>query len=173
MFEAFTPRFLVPQDGNKPGPVVKYVRQFDHLSRYAPDMVHTKTKKNVSLGINKELKEVLRPSPPQVTGSQQSGKRLGFQIRRPNSHSMFSGCGGKSHIGHKRKSGLGNQDQTRQFKREGSMLDGTSSVGHFVVSAKDDIWVIVMVHRDAMTTEELAIWLTTVEIVTNVANLVI
>ena len=60
LFEVFTQRFPVPQDGNRPGLVVKYVRQFDHLSRYAPDMVHTKTKKNVNLGTDEGLKEVLK-----------------------------------------------------------------------------------------------------------------
>ena len=49
---------------------MKYVRQFDHLSRYAPDMVHTETKENVSLDTDEELNEVLRPSPLQVMGSQ-------------------------------------------------------------------------------------------------------
>ena len=44
-------------------------------------------------------------------------KGFGFQIRRPNSNGMFSGCGGKSQIGDKRKSGLGNQDQIGQFGR--------------------------------------------------------
>ena len=63
-------RFPSPQGGNRPGPMVEYVRQFDHLSRYAPDMVHTETKKNVSLGTDEELKEVLRSSPLQVMGSQ-------------------------------------------------------------------------------------------------------
>ena len=62
-------RFPVPQDGNRPGPVVKYVRQFDHLSRHAPDMVHTETKKNVSLGADEEFKEVLCPTPLRVMGS--------------------------------------------------------------------------------------------------------
>ena len=56
--------------------MVKYVWQFDHLSRYAPDMVHTGTKKNVSLGTDEELKEVLRSSPLQVMGSQWSGKKF-------------------------------------------------------------------------------------------------
>ena len=39
-------------------------------------MVHTETKKNVSLGTDKELNEVLRPSPLQIMGSQRSGKRV-------------------------------------------------------------------------------------------------
>ena len=39
LFEAFMQRFLVPQGGNRLGPVVEYVRQFDHLSLYAPDMI--------------------------------------------------------------------------------------------------------------------------------------
>ena len=43
-------RFPAPQGGNRPCPVMEYVRQFDHLSRYALDMVHMETKKNVSLG---------------------------------------------------------------------------------------------------------------------------
>ena len=76
---------------------MKYMRQFDHLSRYAPDTVYMETKKNVSLGTDEELREVLRPSPLQVIGSQQSVKKgLGWRVRRPNSHGMFSGCGGKS-----------------------------------------------------------------------------
>ena len=86
---------------------MKYVRQFDHLSRYAPDMVHMETKKNVSLGTDEELKEVLRPSPLQVMGRQRNGKSFGFQIRGPNSHDKFSGRGGKPQIGGKRKSGPG------------------------------------------------------------------
>ena len=56
--------------------MAKYVRQFDHLSRYALDMVHMEIKKNMSLSTNEELKEVLRPSPLQVMGSQRSGKRV-------------------------------------------------------------------------------------------------
>ena len=100
--------FPVPKGGNRPGPVVEYMRQLDHLSRDASDMVHTETNKNVSLGTDEELKEVLRPSPFQVMGSQRSGKRLGFQIRGPNSHDKFNGRGGKPQIGGKRKSGSGN-----------------------------------------------------------------
>ena len=38
-------------------------------------MVHTETKKNGSLGTDEELKEVLQPSPLQVMGSQQIGKK--------------------------------------------------------------------------------------------------
>ena len=71
-------RFLVSHSGNRPSPIVEYVRQFDHLSQYAPNMVHTETKKNVSLDTDEELKEVLRPSPLQIVGSQRSGKRFGF-----------------------------------------------------------------------------------------------
>ena len=118
LFEAFTQRFLVPQDGNRPGPVVKYVRQFDHLSRYALDMVHTETKKNMSLGTSDGLNEVMRPSPLQVMGSQQSGKRFGVQTRKPKSQDRPSGCGGRSQIGGKQKSGHGNQDRSRQFGGE-------------------------------------------------------
>ena len=69
----------------------------------------------MSLGAGDGLKEVLRPSPLQGMGSQRSGKRFGFQIRKPNSQGMSSGCGGKSQIEGKRKGGLGNQDRTGQF----------------------------------------------------------
>ena len=61
------------------------------------------------------------------------------------------------------------QDSLREINR----FNGTLSIGHFTMNAKDDIWVFVMVHRDTMTAEELAIWLETVGTVTNVANLVI
>ena len=55
--------------------MVKYVRQFDRLSRYALDMFHIETKKNGSLGTNEKMKEVLQPNPLQVMGSQRSGKK--------------------------------------------------------------------------------------------------
>ena len=113
LFEAFIQRFPVPQDGNRPSPTVEYVRQFDHLSQYAPDMVHTE---NVSLGTSDGLKEVLRPCPLQVVGSQRSGKRFGFQIRGPSRHNKFSGRGGKPQTGGKRKNGPGNQGQLEQFE---------------------------------------------------------
>ena len=104
LFEAFTQRFLVPQGGNRPGPVVEYVRQFDHMCdnyrgwEYALDMVQTETEKNVSVGTSDGLKEVLRPSLLQVVKSQQSGR--------------YNGRGGKSQIGGKRKRELGNHNQT-------------------------------------------------------------
>ena len=53
------------------------------------------------------------------------------------------------------------------------MLDGTLNSGNFTTSAKDGIWVIVIVHRDAITAKELAIWPETVRIATNVVGLVI
>ena len=52
-------------------------------------------------------------------------------------------------------------------------LDRTSSSGHFATNAKDGILVIVMMHRDAITIEELAIWPEIVGIVIIVASLVI
>ena len=116
LIEGFIQRILVPKGGNRPGPVIKYVRQLDHLSQYASDIVHTETKKNVSLGTDEELKEVSQPSPLQVMGSQRSGKRFGLQIRGPNSHDKFSGRGGKPQIRGKIKSGPGNQGQSRQFR---------------------------------------------------------
>ena len=40
---------------------------------------------------------------------------------------------------------------------EVSKLDGISSNGHFATSAKDGIWLIVMIPRDVIIVEELAI----------------
>ena len=56
---------------------------------------------------------------------------------------------------------------------EVNKLGGTLSSGHFATNANDGIWVIVMVHQDAITTEELAIWPETVGTVIIVASLVI
>ena len=61
------------------------------------------------------------------------------------------------------------QDSSGEVNR----LNGTSSSGHFAKNAKDNIWVIVMVHRDAITAEELAIWHETIKTVIIVASLVI
>ena len=71
-------RFPVPQGRNRPGPVVEYVRQFDHLSQCAPDMVHTETRKNVNMGISSGQKEVFQSSPLQIVGNQRGGRRFGF-----------------------------------------------------------------------------------------------
>ena len=49
LFEAFVQGFPFPQGGNRPGPVVEYVRHIDHLSRYAPDIVYMETRKNMSM----------------------------------------------------------------------------------------------------------------------------
>ena len=62
-----------------------------------------------------------------------------------------------------------NQDSSGEVNK----LDGTSSNGHFATSAKDNIWVIVMMHQDAITTEELAILPATIKTIINVASLVI
>ena len=103
--------FPVPQGGNKPGPMVKYVRHFDHLSQYAPDMVRTETRKNVSMGIGRGQKDVFQTSSLQIVENQRGGRRFGFQERRPNTQERSSGFSGKPQIGGKRKSGQGNQDQ--------------------------------------------------------------
>ena len=71
-------------------------------------MVETETKRNVNSGTSDGLKEVIRPSQLQVVRSQRSGKRFGFQTRKPKSQDRPSGYGGKSQIGGKRKSGQGN-----------------------------------------------------------------
>ena len=63
LFEAFRQWFLVPRGGNRPGPVLEYARQFDHLLQYAPNMVCTTTRKNVSMGIGSGQKEVFQTSP--------------------------------------------------------------------------------------------------------------
>ena len=68
------------------------------------------------------------------------------------------------------KSTQGNQDQSGQFGGS-KRLDETSSNGHFAMNAKDDIQVMVVVHQDAITAKELAIWPETVGVVTNVTNL--
>ena len=41
LFEVFMQRFPVSHGEYKAGPVVEYVRQFDQLSQYTPDMVQT------------------------------------------------------------------------------------------------------------------------------------
>ena len=61
------------------------------------------------------------------------------------------------------------QDSSGEVNR----LDRTSNNGRFAKSAKDGIQVIVMMHQDAITTKELAIWPETVRTVIIVANLVI
>ena len=40
---------------------------------------------------------------------------------------------------------------------EASKLEGTLSSGHSAISAKDDIWVIVITHRNAIIVKNLAI----------------
>ena len=62
---------------------------------------------------------------------------------------------------------------SQDSSEEVNKLDGTSNSGHFATNAKDDIWVIVMMHRDAITAEKLVIWLQTVGTVIIVASLVI
>ena len=41
------------------------------------------TEKNVSLGVSEGSKETTQPSPLQVYRNQRSGRRLGFQSRKP------------------------------------------------------------------------------------------
>ena len=49
------------------------------------------TKKNVILGTGDGLKEVLRPCPLHIVGSQQSGKRFGFKQGSPKVKSSLVG----------------------------------------------------------------------------------
>ena len=67
-----------------------------------------KTEKSVGLGVGDGSKEMTQPSPLQVYGNQRSGRRLGFQSRKPNSQDKSGGSGGKPQIGSKRKNGPGN-----------------------------------------------------------------
>ena len=41
--------------------------------------------------------------------------------------------------------------------KEVNKLEGTSSSGRFAINARDDIWVIVTIHQDAIIAEELSI----------------
>ena len=50
----------------------------------------------MSLGTDGELKEVIQPSPLQVVGNQRSGRRFGFQSRKPNKQVRLDGTGGRS-----------------------------------------------------------------------------
>ena len=69
-----------------------------------------KTEKSVSLGVSEGSKETTQSSPLQVYGNQRSGKRLGFQSRKPNSQDKSGGSGGKPQTDSKRKNGPGNKD---------------------------------------------------------------
>ena len=70
----------------------------------------------MSLGIGDGLKEMLQPGSLQVVGNQRSGRRFGFQTRKPNSQDKSSGSSRKPQIGGKRNSGLGNQGQPEQLE---------------------------------------------------------
>ena len=56
---------------------------------------------------------------------------------------------------------------------EASKLEGILSSGHSALSAKKEIWVIVMTHRNAITVENLAIQLGIVKTVITADSLVI
>ena len=75
-----------------------------------------KTEKNVSLSTGEGLKEATQPSPLQVYGNQRSGRRLGFQSRKPNSQNKSGGSSGKPQISSKRKNGPGKQGRLEQFR---------------------------------------------------------
>ena len=69
-----------------------------------------KTKKNVNVSTSEGLKEVIQPSPLQVYNPQ-SGKRFGFQTRKPYSQGKLGRSSRKPQTEGKRKSGPGNQDR--------------------------------------------------------------
>ena len=74
-----------------------------------------KTDKGLSLGTGVGQKEVLQPSPLQIVGNQRSGRRFGFQARRPNNQNNPGGSSGKPQTGGKRKSEPGNQSRPEQL----------------------------------------------------------
>ena len=67
-----------------------------------------KTENSVSLSVDEGSKETTQPSPLQVYGNQRSGRRSGFQSRKPNRQDKSSGSSGKPQTGSKRKNGPGN-----------------------------------------------------------------
>ena len=67
-----------------------------------------KIEKSVRLSAGEGLKKVTQPSPLQVYGKQRSGRKLGFQSRKPNSQNKLNGSGGKPQTGINRKDGPGN-----------------------------------------------------------------
>ena len=69
-----------------------------------------KTKKNVNVSASEGLKEVIQSSPFQVYNPR-SGRRFGFQTRKPNSQDRSGESSGKPQTGGETKSGLGNQSQ--------------------------------------------------------------
>ena len=67
-----------------------------------------KTDKSMSLSMSNGQKEVLQPSPLQAVANQRSGRKFGFQPRKPNNQDRMGGPNGKPQVGGKRKSGLEN-----------------------------------------------------------------
>ena len=57
--------------------------------------------------------------------------------------------------------------------REVNRLDEILSNGHYVTSARDDIWVTIVIHQDAIIVGKLAILPETVETIRIEAGLVI
>ena len=53
-----------------------------------------KTEKNVNVSASEGLKEVIQPSPLQVYNPR-SGRRFGFQIKKPNSQGKSGGSSEK------------------------------------------------------------------------------
>ena len=74
-----------------------------------------KTEKNVNLSAGEGLKGTVQLSPLQVYENQKSGRRLGFQSRKPNNQDKTGRTGGKSHTGGKRKNGPRNYGRLEQF----------------------------------------------------------
>ena len=70
------------------------------------------------------------------------------------------------------KMGQGNKVDSNSLE-EASKLKGILSNGHSSMSAKDDIWVIVMTHRNVITMENLAISQGIVKTIITAVSLVI
>ena len=74
-----------------------------------------KTEKSVTLGVGEGSKETTQPSSLQVYENQRSGKRSGFQSRKPNNQDKSGGSGGKPQTSSKSKNEPGNQSRLEQF----------------------------------------------------------
>ena len=98
----------------------------------------TKTDKSLSLGTGDGSKEVLQLSPLQIVGNQRSGRRFGFQTRKPNNQDKTGGSSGTPQTEGKRKTSQGTR-VGQNSSGEVNRFDGTSSNGHCATNAKDDI----------------------------------
>ena len=69
--------------------------------------------KKVDPCTSEELNEMIGMNQFQIHGNQRGGRRLEFQLRKPNNQDKSNGSGRKHHTGGKRKNGLGNQGRLK------------------------------------------------------------